>query len=145
MPARYAARLPVSYVKSFLDEDMHMADDQKRDPGKMVRLMRSYARNMEQAAAPKILICDMTTDAASELLSGRDRGGPLRRVTEHLPVGGNPPLGAGHPLTRPHQQETHIPLCRFFAPGGDFGAYPGHAHGGFEIFGLLFESLGLWE
>lgn len=68
-PAPRAGRLVASYVQSFLNEDMHKIDDQKRDPAKMVRLMQSYARNMEQAATTKTLIRDMTGDAASSPLA----------------------------------------------------------------------------
>ena len=66
---RVAGRLASNYVKAFLADDMHKVDGQKRDPLKMERLMRSYARNVEQAAAPKTLIRDMTGDGESTPLA----------------------------------------------------------------------------
>lgn len=67
--AHLAQRMPSNYVDTLIEDDLSRVDGVKRDPGKMSRLLRSLARNAEQATTTKTMLRDMTADAANDPLS----------------------------------------------------------------------------
>lgn len=141
IPSARAGRLAASYVKSFLEEDMHKVDEQKRDPAKMFRLMQSYARNMEQAATPKTLIRDMTADAVSEPLAAEtvdDYTGVLRSafiLEEVFPWAPN--VRSKYRISKKPKYHYVDPSL----PAAILRLTPNKLMSDFETFGFLFESM----
>lgn len=66
---KFAQRIPQNYVDAIAEDDLSRVDGVRRDPDKVARLLYSLARNVEQSAATKTIIRDMTADAAQDLLS----------------------------------------------------------------------------
>lgn len=69
LSASQGARMARNYIDDLRDSDFSSVDSIKRDPRKVQRLLHSLARNVEQPAANKTLIRDMTADANDGPLS----------------------------------------------------------------------------
>ena len=141
VPSKNAQALPKSYVESFLEEDMHKVDDTRRDSAKMARLMRSLARNAEQAATPKTLIRDMTAEGAAPPLADEtvaDYMGVLERafILERI--------GPWSPNARSPMRINKKPKYHYTDPSlvaAVLGASSESLLRDFETFGFLFECM----
>ncbi len=140
-PGARAGRLARDYVELFLEEDMHKVDDVHRDPAKMRRLMVSYARNAEQAAAPKTLIRDMTAEPGSEPLA-KETVEDYTSVLEGTFI--LEEIGTWAPNLRSPLRVNKKPKYHYAdpsIPAALLNVTPEKLLGDFETFGFLFESL----
>ena len=136
-----ARALPMSYIESFIEEDMHKVDERRRDKGKMARLMRSLARNAEQAATPKTLIRDMTAEDGATPLADEtvdDYMDVLERtfILEKI--------GPWSPNVRSPLRINKKPKYHYTDPSlaaAVLGVTPDMLLGDFETFGFLFEGM----
>lgn len=136
-----ARALPMSYIESFIEEDMHKVDERRRDKGKMARLMRSLARNAEQAATPKTLIRDMTAEDGVTPLADEtvdDYMDVLERtfILEKI--------GPWSPNVRSPLRINKKPKYHYADPSlaaAVLGVTPDMLLGDFETFGFLFEGM----
>ncbi|MBR2835997.1 MAG: ATP-binding protein [Coriobacteriales bacterium] len=133
--------LPKSYITSFIEEDMHKVDDKKRDKGKMERLLRSLARNTEQASTAKTLIKDMTASAADAPLADEtidDYMDVLKRafILEEI--------GPWSPNVRSPLRINKKPKYHFVdpsLPAAILGVTQQQLLNDFEMFGFVFECM----
>lgn len=130
-----------NYIESFIEEDMHRIDEQRRDAGKMERLMQSLARNAEQAATPKTLIRDMTEDALHAPLAAET-------VDDYMDVLERAfileTIGPWSPNVRSSMRLNKKPKYHYVdpsLPAAILKMAPSMLLGDFEAFGFLFESL----
>lgn len=141
IPPESARALPTSYVESFIEEDMHKVDERRRDKGKMARLMRSLARNAEQAATSKTLIRDMTAEDGATPLA-------VETVDDYMDVLGRTfmleKIGPWSPNVRSPLRINKRPKYHYADPSlaaAVLGVTPDMLLGDFETFGFLFEGL----
>ena len=140
-PGVRAGRLARDYVELFLEDDMHKVDDVRRNSAKMRRLMVSYARNAEQAAAPKTLIRDMTAEPGSEPLA-KETVEDYTSVLEDTFI--LEEIGPWAPNLRSPLRINKKPKYHYVdpsIPAALLNATPEKLLGDFETFGFLFESL----
>lgn len=140
-PNTRAGRLARDYVELFLEEDMHKADGMHRDSAKMHRLMVSFARNAEQAAAPKTLIRDMTAEPGYRPLS-RETVEDYTSVLKDTFI--LEEIGTWAPNLRSPLRINKKPKYHYVdpsIPAALLNVRPGKLLGDFETFGFLFESL----
>ena len=140
-PGARAGRLARQYVELFLEVDMHKVDNTRRDAAKMRRLMVSYARNAEQAAAPKTLIRDMTADGDGNLLSVETMSDYTSVLEDTFIL---EEIGTWAPSLRSPLRINKKPKYHYVdpsIPAALLRLTPGKLLGDFETFGFLFESL----
>lgn len=141
IPPESARALPTSYIESFIEEDMHKVDERRRDKGRMARLMRSLARNAEQAATTKTLIRDMTAEDGATPLADEtvdDYMDVLERTFILEKV------GPWSPNVRSPLRINKKPKYHYADPSlaaAVLGVTPDMLLGDFETFGFLFEGL----
>ena len=65
MPIEYASHIPVQYIEAIAQTDMSQVDDVRRDPERVKKLLRSFARNNSTIASNATLRRDLLEDGES--------------------------------------------------------------------------------
>ena len=141
LSASQGARMARNYIDDLRNSDFSSVDSIKRDPRKVQRLLHSLARNVEQPAANKTLIRDMTADTNDGPLS-------IETVDDYLDVLQRvfvlEEITPWAPNLRSPLRINKKPKYHFVdpsLPAAILGAGIPALMGDLELFGLLFEGL----
>lgn len=141
LPVNQGMRVAHNYIDDLRDFDFSSVDSIKRDPRKVQRLLHSLARNVEQPAANKTLIRDMTASAEDGPLS-------IETVDNYLDVLRRTfvleEIAPWAPNLRSPLRINKKPKYHFVdpsLPAAILGVGIPALMGDLELFGLLFEGL----
>lgn len=141
LPLEYAALLPSQYIEAIVKDDVSRLDEKKRDYEKMMRLLRSLARNESTTASKAILKRDIA-DVEAEILDENTISDYLDVFNRLFLIDNQPPFSPSvRSSTRVKQREKRHFCDQSIACSLMGITKPEMLIGDLETTGFLFESL----
>ncbi len=140
-PSERALRVVRGYLREICESDMSRVDGVRRDPDKVARLLRSLARNMEQATKSKTIIGDMTETPTDPKLAPETVVDYLQALNRIFVI---EEIGPWSPRLRSRIRVNKRPKYHFADPSlavAALRASAGSLEGDLQTFGFVFECL----